>query len=154
MHSFHLPKAVVCLAFAPDGKVLAAGTYDPDVRLWDAQDWHELPPLAGHSSGVFNLAFSRDGKSLASGSGIWTDRFLVGEIKVWTTADWRPVRTMYEHSDRVHSLSFLRDNHTLVSGSNDGSIAVWDIRNDAGSVPLNVIPAHDSCVHSLAVSPR
>ena len=89
VQSYGLTSAIVCLSFSPDGKVLAAGTYDSSIRLWDAVAWHKLSPLAGHSSGVFSLAFSHDGKYLASGSGIWNDHFLVGEVKVWTTADWR-----------------------------------------------------------------
>jgi WD40 repeat protein len=144
---------VVCISFSPDGKVLAAGTYEPRVRLWDAQDWQELPSVGGHSSGVFHLAFSRDGKFLATGSGIWTDRFLVGEIKIWSTAAWRLVRTLYEHSDRVHALAFLPDSLTLVSGSTDGSLGVWDLRDQARNVPLNIVYAHDTGVRSLAVSP-
>jgi len=60
---------VMSVAFSPDGKTLASGSYDNTVILWDVAKRQQVgAPLAGHSSSVTSVAFSPDGKTLVSGS--------------------------------------------------------------------------------------
>ncbi|MCP4372529.1 MAG: hypothetical protein GY797_31150, partial [Deltaproteobacteria bacterium] len=56
------------VAFSPDGKFLASGSYDNTVRLWEVSTGEQLRELTGHSDSVWSVAFSPDGKFLASGS--------------------------------------------------------------------------------------
>ena len=56
------------LAYSPDGKVIASGSGDNTVRLWDAATGKELNTLSGHTAEVYALAYSPDGKVIASGS--------------------------------------------------------------------------------------
>jgi WD40 repeat protein len=53
---------VSSVAFSPDGKLVASGSYDKMVRLWDAVTGAALQTLEGHSSSVISVAFSPDGK--------------------------------------------------------------------------------------------
>lgn|GEM_PF-6632190 len=64
-----------CLAFSPDGKVLAAGSNYNYIVLFDTSTWKELKTLKGHNKEVNSISFSPDGKTLASGSSDGTIRF-------------------------------------------------------------------------------
>src|SRR5262249_9391628 len=59
---------VSSVAFSPDGKTLASGSYHSTVKLWDAQTGQELATLKGHDARVFAVAFSPDGNTLALAS--------------------------------------------------------------------------------------
>jgi WD40 repeat protein len=78
---YHLPKpphvnaAVNAVAFSPDSEVLAYGTGDGTIHLWDITSQLPLPDVTGHSRAVLALAFSPDGTCLVSGSNDATLRF-------------------------------------------------------------------------------
>jgi|JI61114DRNA_FD_contig_31_4026002_length_3364_multi_4_in_0_out_0_3 WD40 repeat protein len=59
---------ITSLAFSPDGKQLASGSWDRSVRLWNAQTRQVTHILNGHSSAVMSLVFSQDGVRLFSSS--------------------------------------------------------------------------------------
>jgi WD40 repeat protein len=59
---------VFCVAFTPDGKTVATGSYDETVKLWDAATGNERATLRGHQGGIASVAFSPDGKLLATGN--------------------------------------------------------------------------------------
>ena len=59
--------AVTSVAFSPDGKHIASGSYDKTIRVWDAETGHVSGPLTGHDDWVTSVAFSPDGKHIASG---------------------------------------------------------------------------------------
>ena len=62
------PYRVSALAFSPDGQLLASGSWDETVRLWNIGGHRALAKMKGHEFGVGSLAFSPDGEKLASGS--------------------------------------------------------------------------------------
>jgi WD40 repeat protein len=59
---------IFCLAFAPDGKILATGSGDNNVKLWNLSSGQEVLTLREHTDGVISAAFSSDGRLLATGS--------------------------------------------------------------------------------------
>jgi WD40 repeat protein len=74
------------VAFSPDRRYLASGSYDSTVKVWDLKAFDSAEPvtLRGHTGSVYSVAFSPDGRRLASASG-YADR---GEVKVWDAALW------------------------------------------------------------------
>jgi WD40 repeat protein len=115
-HSF----PVNSVAFSPDGKLLASGSGDSTVKLWDAANGTELRTFIGHASGVNSVAFSRDGKTLASGSDDKT-------IKFWDVATGAMLRTLQGHIGEVKSVAFSSDGKMLASGSYDHTIKLWEV---------------------------
>ena len=79
-------KAVNSVAFSPDGKTIASGSYDNTIKLWDAASGKELKTMFGHSNWVLSVSFSPDGKTIASGS--WD-----GTVKLWDSVTGRLLST-------------------------------------------------------------
>lgn len=89
------------------------------IKVWDAQTGAELNSLAGHNNFVNGLAFSRDGRVLASASYDST-------IKLWDLSSGRELRTLKGHIGSIAALDFSADGRFIVSGSDDGSARLWN----------------------------
>jgi WD40 repeat protein len=106
------------VALSADGETLATGR--ATIKLSAVVTGRELRMLAGHPEEVISVAFSGDGKTLASGS---VDK----TIKLWEVATGREVRTLTGHSNWVTSVTFSADGMTLASGSMDKTIKLWEV---------------------------
>jgi RNA polymerase sigma factor (sigma-70 family) len=137
-------RAVLAVAFAPDGATLASGSLDPNdtIRLWDADSGAEVRQLAGHNAAVTALAYAPDGKTLASGGAD-------GTIKLWDPATGTS-RTLKGHAGGVHALAFVKGGTTLASAGGDGSIKLWDV---AGGREQQTLKGHTGMPLSVACSP-
>ncbi len=114
---------VHAVAISPDCRTLALGLADRTVQLWDLDTGQQRAVLAGHLREVSALAFSADGKLLASGSHNRAGYSWIkgGEIKVWSSvADPLP------HSAPLTSLALSADASSVVTADMQGKVLVWD----------------------------
>jgi WD40 repeat protein/uncharacterized caspase-like protein len=100
-----------------DLKVEAVG----QVQLWDVASGRQIAALKGHGRGVSKVAFSRDGKLLASAG---TDN----TIKIWDVATRNELRTLTGLTSSIESMDFSPDGRLLASASDDGGTFLWDTK--------------------------
>jgi hypothetical protein len=134
---------VTSVAFSPDGRLLASGSADKTIKLWEVASGSLVRTLSGHTNYVKSVAFSPDGRLLASGSADKT-------IKLWEVASGSLVRTLSGHTDYVTSVAFSPDGWLLASGSHDHTIKLWEVAS--GSL-VRTLSGHTSYVTSVAFSP-
>jgi WD40 repeat protein len=142
---------VWCVALSSDGKRLASAANDNNVKIWDGEAGVELFSLIGHNAAVQNVAFSPDGRLLATASVARrrAGRIFPGEIKVWDASSGRELRALGDHPGDVRCLAFCRDGR-LASAEQDGTVRLWDLLS--GEL-LATIQAHDKPVRSVDFSP-
>ncbi|KAJ7235794.1 hypothetical protein C8J57DRAFT_1530491 [Mycena rebaudengoi] len=129
---------ILSVAFSPDGKQAASGSYDGMVRLWDLKTLGLVRVFSGHTYWVMCISISPDGKRIASGSADQT-------IRVWDFETGAMVAgPLYGHNEPIWSISFSPDGRLIAFGS---PLQIWDY--ETGSV---CELTDDPCL-SIAFSP-
>jgi WD40 repeat protein len=141
---------ISAIAFSPDGELLAAGSWDTNVRVWSTRNG-ELVRLISDELPVsmFDLAFTPDGKTLATAG---VDR----TVYLWDTKSWKLQRKLTGQAEMIQSMSFSADGRRLATGGfNDitekhpVSILIWDLAS--GEIIQKFAAPHR--VTSVALSP-
>ncbi len=140
LHAHGHLASVYAVAYSPDGKRLASGSYDRTVKVWDAATGEEVRTLRGHAKAILGVAFSPDGRRLASASDDHT-------VKVWDVASGTAVRTLAGHTDVVAAVAYQPGGRLLASASLDGTVRLWDAVTGAA---VRVLPGHRDGARAVA----
>jgi len=138
---------VAAVAFSPDGKLLAAGTYGR-VTVWELVTAKPAKVLTNLLGAVNDLKFSPDGKTLAVAGGQPSAR---GDLRLFDTTDWKLVASLGGHLDTVSGVAWSPDGSKLVSASFDKTVRLWDVK--AGKV-LHAFTGHSDFVYAVAFGPK
>ena len=116
------------LAFSPDGKRIARASGGAMVRCWDSETGEELMRLRSQDDALLCVAFSPDGRWLATGG--------LGTITLWDARTGHAVRTIRGHDGPVFVVAFSPDGHRIASGMSTRidatvkpEIKIWDLLN-------------------------
>jgi WD40 repeat protein len=143
-----LPISVQSVAFRPDGQVLAIGGgtvgVSGSVLLYDMNSKKPLPlTLGGHTDIVYSVAWSRDGKLLATGSHDKTAR-------LWNATTGKEMQVLKEHSDAVTRVCFAPDGNSLYTTSLDKTLRRFGVGD--GKL-IRAFSGHNDAIYALALSP-
>jgi dipeptidyl aminopeptidase/acylaminoacyl peptidase len=137
---------VAAVAFSPDNKLLASGTYG-QVAVWDLVAARPVKVLTNVLGAVNDLKFSPDGKVLAVAGGQPSAK---GDLRLYQVADWKLLGVLRDHDDVVFSVAFSSDGKRLASASFDHTVRLWNV---ADRQMLRSYASHSDFVYAVAFSP-
>jgi WD40 repeat protein len=142
----------LAVALTANGKLLARGGADNAVDLWDVASGKKLHALKGHTVPIMRLAFSPDGKTLASITGNLLPNDVLGEVKLWDVATGKERVSLKCHPNKTLSLAFSSDGKILATSSE--TVKLWDVATGKEKMELRVSERPwELCAWSLAFSP-
>ncbi len=144
------PGLVRGVAFAAQWELVATACDDRIVRLWALKAPRRFRALTGHRERAWSVAFSPDGRMLASAAGNWACPEGSGELKLWDVRTGAEVRSLPGHEALVFCVAFSPDGQALASASWDETVRLWDATT--GKL-RRVLRGHKAPVRSLAFSP-
>jgi WD40 repeat protein len=134
-------KAVLAVAFTPDGKQLLSGSRDATAVLWDVETGARVRTYKGHSGAVVSAAFSPKGERFLTGSAD-------GTAIVWETRTGQRVHTL--KSRNVLAVAYSPDGASLGTASADRTATLWDAKTGKQRF---VLRGHREDVNGIAFSP-
>ncbi|MFL5589001.1 MAG: NB-ARC domain-containing protein, partial [Ktedonobacteraceae bacterium] len=133
---------VTSLAFSPNGKLMS-GSYDGAMHLWDLRTGTKLSRLQTGGGWILTIAWSTDGRVLASGG-------MDSVIRLWNGEQGTLLQELHGHRDQVNKLAFAPATTLLASGSSDQAVKLWEVETGACRTTLE---GHTGAVIGLAWAP-
>ena len=133
------------ISFSPDGKILAAGSYDHAVSIWDIDTRIWLKKISDNRSGVLSISFYPNKDTLILATSNRDNRAML-----WNINTGEKIRTFSGHKDDVWSLSFSPDGKILATGSQDRTVKLWDVETGKELITLY---GYQASVYNVQFSP-
>ncbi|KEP44860.1 WD40 domain protein [Rhizoctonia solani 123E] len=145
----HWVESVSC---SPLGNILASGSGDRTIRLWDVNTRRKLGAIKGDHH-FYSVVFSPDAKLIASGCGGYSALHpSANTVQLWDVQMMKSTANPFRgHANEVHSVQFSPGGARVVSGSSDKTIRVWDVEH--GTTVVGPFEGHTSWANSVAFSP-
>jgi len=137
------PSSFECVAWSPDGSLVAGAASDGLIWIWEAATGKVRQVLEGHKDAVLSVAWSPDGRVLASGG--WD-----ATVRLWEVATGKALQVLEGHTSGVASVAWSPDGRVLASGGGDNTVRLWEAAT--GKV-RQVLEGHTLWVLSVAWSP-
>jgi len=134
------------VCFSPDGRYLATGAEDKQIRVWDIASRTIRNTFSGHEQDIYSLDFARDGRTIASGSGDRT-------VRLWDIEASQNILTL-SIEDGVTTVAISPDTKYVAAGSLDKSVRVWDAATGYLVERLEGPDGHKDSVYSVAFAPN
>jgi WD40 repeat protein len=140
---------ITSLAITPDGQILASGSYDKTIKLWNLKTGQLINTLTGHNSWVRSIAISPNGQILASAGGSLepnTDT----NIRLWNLKTGELIRTIQGQPNSTSFVGFSADGQTLITSS-ETVIKIWN--TNSGELIRTINAPSPEGIKAVAVSP-
>lgn len=152
-HSAH----VSCVAFSPDSSLVASGSMDSTVKIWNANTGECIRTLEGHPFQVWSVAFSPDGKTLASGgapdlheeSEYYPEES--AKLNLWNVETGELKTTLYVDNP-INVVSFSPDGSMLAAGTYK-EVNIWSLKANGDVDEFQKTLSHSGIVKDISFSP-
>ncbi|KAG2031784.1 WD40-repeat-containing domain protein [Suillus americanus] len=122
---------VYAAVYSPDTTLIATGGYDgpqtgetveSSIKVWDAKTGEVVTTLKGHTDALRCLAWTKDGKTLISGS-------FDNSIRTWNTKTWKQTAVLLGHTSAVYAIAISPNDRILASASSGHTAQLWNLDN-------------------------
>ncbi|QDT33811.1 WD40 repeat domain-containing protein [Thalassoglobus polymorphus] len=133
--------AIRTAAINKNGSLIAFGTGEGKISIWDTKQNKFTHEWSGHDHWVFDLVFDANSERLFSAGGD-------NKTKIWSSEDWKLLKTFEDHTDDVHSVALTPDETLLITGGDDTNVIVRNLKT--GEVTF--LKGHTAQVTSTVLS--